>query len=387
MKTVLDTEDIMTSFTGNGNSFLCGTSIQIDQPLAKYVITTSNMNVIKEHAFIGRETGTNKFLDTELYPVLIKPFNLLKPFGVQYCPLLIRKGILNFHQTQNMSTYPATFTIIPLLRDVVESIEYADSIVGGFVHYAWKYLEKYTELWYNEGVLSGLSYDIDMIAHNILLKGQSLNAFDTNPNAFIQHIFEEFEPSVPYDFRKDTLTQLSCWSGILHPHDIYKMFQFDTVEIDEIASNDTLIEYYLNKSDVVIYADSSFTKDAYKVYETLQTCPYTDVYLEYILQDSVQALSDRSIVSNYYYNYISKQPINDPWCAQIVVDVLCDMYDGLGYNDLAQPALDLEDPPRKIEIIVRDYHGLIVIPSGGRLLTIVYDLILNSTLSRSLSSE
>lgn len=368
----------------------CGAEICFKDNLTKYVISSRFGNVIKEHIFVNLEDGT--FKTVPLYPVMIRTHDLNNPITMQESPILIRNGISNVLKIADRSfDFDCRF-----LSEV-----YLEKTVGAIipdVEYKYFYQElmelesikNNLELFNNES-RPGILFNINDIFYQLEYGNfrAPIEYFGKVRN-ISQLLIDEFGPTVSYNIFLDQLSSMSVLRGKVNPIDILDCLRLRANRLDNLAEISTALSTEINNSDYVVYAgarDNSrfgepFELSLYRLYEIFQSSPYTDAYVEYILQHGRPVINTAaSMIHNYYLGvYTTKEDVTrDMWVQALSeeIDCLISALEDIPTNGFAEVA----------EVILQDYHVLIIITSDNNKLTIMFDLIALSLVSKSLIIE
>lgn len=373
-----------------------GGVISFPEAISKYVFTSRFGDVIKEHIFVSPYESMLYPMSRELekqvfYPIMIKSYKLGQPVQFQDPPILIRKGLERFHNT--IDTYSNTmcsFITNKYLESIIKFYRInkpSDTFMEASLFDVIEQLIHIYNYYENEPRFAIGSFDVHMYADNLLL-GKCLGRLD--PEEVSRDLFDSFAPTVAYSVFLDRLTLQSLELGKFNPNQLKSTCLDSHIEIDNTAMNSNCILYEINHADNVLYAGGRYDGFSlgeiyeygiYALYELFQTCPFTDVHLEYILQGTVYVLTQNTVLHNYYLGVLSAGIATQeiPWLDNVTreITLLIDEFS-------TWCGVYRQQNIQKVDVIIQDYHAVIVLCSPEKRQAIIFDLISLSLISRTL---
>lgn len=373
-------------------AYSIGSSLFFYDPISKFVITDTIGDVVKEHVFIS--INESSYGVNPLYPVMIKTYKMDDKYN-KYHPktLLIRSGISQVLSQLGTILNTKYYFLSKFYLQKALEIYNPEKVDFLLTSVTYKTNSIFNSLDYvnNEGnpsitfdmcrYLDGLHYNCINYSNNEIL----------NHNDAIDDVIEMFSPKFDYPLICDELTNISINSDKIRPNDLYRAISMTNPKEDNLAMTNTFVDKVLNESTEVVYALNSvnysetFSFNIYALYELLQSSPFKEGYIKYILLPSdspYKALEvdvDSLLLVNWYYNlrydgFVHKRlPLM--WINLLQQELSC-LLDTIPQTLIGNTT--------SIEVIIQDYHVLVCVNCGNRKLTIVFDMIVIALLSKTL---
>ena len=369
-----------------------GGEIRLNKEFNKYVVTTYHSdNIIKEHVFVC----DGEFRSTNLIPLFIKTYNLNLPSDFTTSPILLKRGIANARSSIfedpiiNPYMYPHSsidFTVnkyIDLMYNQIDSN--SGNILKGIFHYIRKVLStKYkfyaSDIKYHTHVVDMGKDAIETIEQidNLLLNNYQNDVY--NNSNVVEEFIRTYSPQIDYDINNDPLSVLCFNNGVVTSNDLSWYLKLGHPSIDNIAEEDTLINHYVTIADEIVYCDHQTLQSAETLLEHMKISPYTDVYLKYTVERYENAsfsfvLQDPISLSNKYSQLVITSGTSR-WVSKLKFILESFFYEVF----TERPLLVI----KQVEVLLRDYHVLIVLETDTLRIFYIFDLILLTSVSESI---
>lgn len=372
-------------------AYSIGSSLFFYDPISKYVITDVIGDVVKEHIFVS--INDSGFGFSSLYPVAIKSYKIDDKYN-RYNPktILIRSGISQV-LGQLGTIIDTKYYFLPkfYLQKALSicNTEKVDFLLTSIVY---KTNSIFNTLDYvnNEGNPS-INFDMSKYIDTISYNSINYSGYPDilNHNDTIDEAIELFSPKFDYPLICDELTNVSINSDRVNFNEILRAISTTNPKEDNLAMTNTFVDKILNESTEVIYALNSvnysevFSFNTYALYELLQSSPFKEGYIKYILLPSnspykqLEVDTSSLLLVNWYYNLrydgITHKRFPLTWISLLQQELSC-LLDTIPTQDIVTD----------VEVIIQDYHVLIIINSNNKKLTIVFDMIVILLLSKTL---
>ena len=374
-----------------------GSSFFIDNTLKKYTLTIGFGQVIVDCLLVGINNTSSQI--PTLYPIAFKVYKpYVELFRQNKSTILLRNGIeavlslcssslensnLMFVSKRYMkiameTCYPEDsfrlanpFSLDGILSENVDLLGYTSDI--NLLNYV------------NNENNPGSDFSFDWFMHELQLNGIR---FPADPSRHIDmagsYILDTFSPSIPKVLLVHPLTSTLITCGAIEPAELISKFGLSSVTYSDSLFKDSTISDIITSSHTVHYAgclansfkDESFEMNVYSLYEKLQTFPYLDGYIRYILLNSnnLEVDSSVSFLGNYYTSFLEKNLTGKEY---LIEDVKKEISSIIEFNPYGKV--------ESVEIIIRDYIVLVVFTSCNKQKwTLVFDLVILAIMSKTL---
>ena len=371
-------------------AYSIGSSLSFYDPISKYVVTDIFGNIVKEHVFISinDRAGVNT-----LYPIMIKTYKTDAIYN-KFDPktILIKSGISqvlsNIGTILNTKYYFLSKFYLQKALEICNP-DKVDFLLSS-ITYKTNSIFNSLDFVNNESNPS-ITFDINKYIDGIYYNSVRYDRNDIlSFNDTVNDAIELFAPKYDYPLICDELTTISINSDKISSNEIFRAIANINPKEDNLAMMNTFVDKILHESTEVIYALNSvnyseiFTFNIYALYELLQSSPYKEGYIKYILhydeygQRKLEVDTESLLLVNWYYNLrydgFTHKKLPLMWISSLAQELNC-LFETIPQN---------YQPISNIEIIIQDYHVLISINSGNRKLTIVFDMIVLPLLSKTL---
>ena len=360
-----------------------GGEIELYREFNKYIITTYHSdNIVKEYAFICKD----QFHNSTMYPIFIKTYNLNNPLEFTTPPILLKRGIVNvrndiFDDKIIKSVRGLDFTINKYLNLITDQLYNSDVLKGIMSYIQQELYAKYkfyaSDVLYHTSV-ENMGYDAAVAVEQIddMLDGHTAE-MPAGESGVIHNLLDSFGPDIDFRIDQDPFSVLCYRNGGIDKFDLSWYLKFGNPKIDTIAEEDTLINHYISISDEIVYSDPDTLKAAKYLLSMIKECPYTDMYLKFSVYGSTRnfVLQEPLSVSNKFYNIYTTK-ISNNYLERIQLAL-----EGFFYD------LFIERPYMKInqlEVILRDYHVLLVLETEELRILYIFDLVLLSSITEAI---
>lgn len=367
--------------------FNIGSTLSFYDPISKFVVTSRCGDVIKEHMFITINEGGYK--SSILYPIAIKTYRIDDKYD-RYYPkvLLLKSGISNVLSQIGTILNTKYYFLSKLYLEKALQIYNPNQVDQLMTSLAYKSsLENaYRSLDYinNENspsILFNFTQYLDDLEYRKIHHVSMSDIFTTNET--IDSIIDMFTPKIDYPIIYDQLTMLSIHSERVSPKELISSMIMNNVRENNLAMVNTFVDKILNESHNVIYALNSVIHDEllsfslYVLYELYQDCPFKEGYIKYILHSNGLEIDLNTLVgNNWYYNLRYDGRMHKThqleWMRLLTHEVQC-LVEVLRIDNRST-----------IEIIIQDYHVVMIINNNGYKTSIVFDMIVLILLSKTL---
>ena len=348
-----------------------GSSFFIEDSLSKYVLTINFGNIIVDCLLVGLKTSNSNI--PTLYPIGLKYYKRYTDlFKQNKSTILLKKGIEAILSLCSPTARLQDLTFIAkyYMKSAMQLCYPDDNVqinnpceINNYITENINLLGYTTDInllnYLNNESNPGIDFSFNWFMNDVQMENLR---FPAEPSRHIDlasdFITSTFSPVIPNILLKHPLTSTLITSGTIDLQQLTNSFRLSSVIYSDRLYEDTTINDIVSKSNIVFYAgclansfkDESLEISIYSFYEKIQTFPYIDGYIKYILlnRNTLEIDSKVSFLSNYYTSYFERNIDNKNY---VISDLRKELFTLIDFNPFG-----LVD---EIEIIIRDYIVLL----------------------------